>query len=1426
MSIDILKLIRSSLSDNYKEEKIELVKIKYLKKSDKLNIIIKSNCKIEEDIKNNIINTLNKRLGDFKNISLTCCRNLPEISASEVSSKYWVEVVASLTNSIPVSRDCLIKSERIVEGNTITIKYGNKFLYSHFKFQNMESSISSVIKELFDIDCSIKLIHDENIEDDDYSKNRSEIENIIIKDIIAENKKNSDENGSNTKSIYEKKNANYYKHKFTNPVQMQISSIDETSEIVSVTGDVFKVEMIETKTGKKILIFNITDYTSSITVKFFLNPKNGEKIMEDAVEGEYLKVVGEVIYDPFIKELIIKGKDLQKLSKSFKMDNASQKRVELHLHTQMSAMDGITPAGELVKRAAKWGHKAIAITDHGVVQAYPEAMEVGKKNNIKILYGIEAYYVDDGVPIVSNSKKISLDDTYIAFDLETTGLSSSNDSIIEIGAVKIKNGYETEYFSSFVNPGIKIPYRIVELTGINDEMVKDADDIGVVLRKFKEFVGDAVLAAHNANFDISFVKSSAEKIGIEFNNPVLDTIPLCKYMYPELKRYKLNIVCKHLNISLENHHRAVDDAGAAAKIMLKCFEELKDKGIFDTLALNCDYLGSVDIKKLPSYHIIILVKNMIGLKNLYKLVSKSNLDYFYKKPRMPKSVIEQYREGLILGSACEAGELYKAILEGKTDFELKKIIKFYDYLEIQPLGNNQFLINNGKVKGIEELQNINKSICTLGDEMGIPVAATCDVHFMDPKDEVFRKILMYGQKFSDAENQPPLYFRTTEEMLEEFSYLGDKLAHKVVIDNTIKIADMIENVKPIPDETFPPKIEGAEEDIKTITMSRAHELYGEILPEIVEVRLQKELNSIINNGYAVLYLIAQKLVAKSISDGYLVGSRGSVGSSFVATMSGITEVNGLPPHYLCPNCKHSEFIEDGSVASGVDLDDKICPICGVSMNKEGFDIPFETFLGFEGDKEPDIDLNFSGEYQSVVHKYTEVLFGKGHVFKAGTIGTIAEKTAFGFVKKYTDEKNMQVSQAEISRLTRGCTGVKRTTGQHPGGIMVVPADNEIYNFTPIQHPADADDTEIITTHFDYHSISGRLLKLDILGHDDPTVLRMLQDITGLDPKKIPLGDEKVLSLFTSPDALGVTEEELGCKVGTYGLPEFGTKFVRQMLSETAPKTFSDLVIISGLSHGTDVWLNNASYYIKEGFTTLKDCISTRDDIMIYLMHKKLPPKIAFTIMEKVRKGKGLTEEHEKIMREFEVPDWYIESCKKIKYMFPKGHAVAYVMMALRIAYFKVYYPSAYYAAYFTVRASEFDADLIVKGKEAVKEKMNILSAEGNNISVKDKGLLTILEICFEMYLRGVIILKVDLYKSDAVKFKIESGAIRPPINSLQGVGENAAKSIVEARKNGEFISKEDLRIRAKVTKTVIETMSNHGCLSGMQDTNQISLFNL
>ena len=1074
---------------------------------------------------------------------------------------------------------------------------------------------------------------------------------------------------------------------------------------------------METKTGKIILTFYITDYTSSITVKCFLKPQEKDEVLDNVKKGLYCKVRGEAVYDTYQREVVIMGRDILKMKKMEKMDGAEEKRVELHCHTTMSAMDGVTPVSKIIERAAKWGHPAIAITDHGVVQAFPDAQIAAKKNKIKVIYGVEGYLVDDGVPLALNEKGQNLDDTYVVFDLETTGFSSKNDKIIEIGAVKIRNGEIIDNFSEFVNPRRPIPYKIIELTGINDDMVRDAQSIEDILPRFIEFIGDSVVVAHNASFDCSFISKNCNDLGLKFEPTIVDTVPLCRFLYPELKSVKLNIVAKHLGVKLESHHRAVDDAKATGDILLECIKKIKEEIEINTLSeLNKVFLEKVDIKKLPTYHIIILAKTQAGIRNLYKLVSEAHIDNFFRRPRTKKSRLMEMREGLIIGGACEAGEVYRSVVGGKSDEEIKEVMSFYDYVEIQPIANNAYMIEKGSVKDEDELKDINRKIYDLAKEINKPTVATCDVHFLDPQDEAFRRIIMAGQGFGDADNQAPLYLRTTEEMLKEFAYLGTDIAKEVVIKNPTEIANSVEeNLKPIPDETYPPKIEGADDDIRNMTMNKVHSIYGDPLPEVVQKRLDKELNSIINNGYAVLYLIAQKLVAKSYSDGYLVGSRGSVGSSFVATMSDITEVNGLPPHYVCPKCKKSHFFLDGSVSSGADLEDKDCPDCGVPYIKDGHDIPFETFLGFEGDKEPDIDLNFSGDNQGDIHKYTEVLFGKGYVFKAGTIGTVAEKTAYGFVKKYLDQKGLVVSQAEIERLTIGCTGIKRTTGQHPGGIMVVPNYTDVYNFTPIQRPADDPTSDVTTTHFDYHSISGRLLKLDILGHDDPTVLRMLQDITGLDPKTIPLNDKKVLSLFTSPEALGVTKEELECEVGSYGLPEFGTKFVRQMLVDTQPQTFSDLVRISGLSHGTDVWLNNAQYFIKEGYTTLRDCIATRDDIMVYLMYKGVAPKTAFTIMESVRKGKGLTEEFEKTMKENNVEDWYIESCKRIKYMFPKGHAVAYVMMAVRVAYYKVYYPLAYYATYFTVRgADDFDADLICKGETAVHARLQELYELGNH----------------------------------------------------------------------------------------------------------------
>ena len=1450
MSEDILKKITLEINkhESLEDKELKIIRFQLLKKSNILKVILrgKERLAIEEEelIKKIICKTLMIRI----TVEIIFYRDASNISLEEVVESHWLECISDTVKKTPLCKTLLLSSKRIVEGNKVIVLNGYDKVTDHLKSKCGEKSIEGSIEAIFGLKCKVEIRFDPSMEViigyAEKEKNERKLLNKALQAKALEAQKagnglkesgKTEEKKPAEKKTYEKKENTYKREpKSENCIYgrnisieaIPIKEINETSGYVAVLGEVFKVDTMETKTGKIILTFFITDYTDSITVKCFLKPQEKEEVLNNIKKGLYCKVRGEAIYDTYAREVVIMGRDILRMKKLERMDGAAEKRVELHCHTTMSAMDGITPVGKIIERAAKWGHPAIAITDHGVVQAFPDAQIAAKKNKIKVLYGVEGYLVDDGIPLALNEKGQSLDDTYVVFDLETTGFSPKNDKIIEIGAVKVKNGKIIDSFSEFVNPRRPIPYKITELTGISDDMVKYADSIDFVLPKFMEFIGDAAVVAHNASFDCSFIEKNCKDLDLPFNATILDTVQICRFLYPELKSVKLNLVAKHLGVKLTSHHRAVDDAKATGDIFVECIKKIKEEYEVSSLSdLNKIFLEKVDIKKLPTYHIIILAKTQEGIRNLYKLVSEAHIDNFFRRPRTKKSRLAEMREGLIIGGACEAGEIYRAVLGGKKDEEVKEIMSFYDYVEIQPIENNAYLIEKGNVKDEEELKDINRKIYNLAKEINKPTVATGDVHFLEPQDEAFRRIIMAGQGFGDAENQPPLYLKTTEEMLKEFSYLGEDIAREVVIKNPQEIADSVDILKPIPDETYPPKIEGADDDIRNMTMNKVHSIYGENLPEVVQKRLDKELNSIINNGYAVLYLIAQKLVAKSYADGYLVGSRGSVGSSFVATMSDITEVNGLPPHYVCPKCKKSQFFLDGSVSSGADLPDKDCPDCGVPYIKDGHDIPFETFLGFEGDKEPDIDLNFSGDNQADIHKYTEVLFGKGYVFKAGTIGTVAEKTAYGFVKKYLDQKGEVASQAEIERLTIGCTGIKRTTGQHPGGIMVVPNYTDVYNFTPIQRPADDNTSDVTTTHFDYHSISGRLLKLDILGHDDPTVLRMLQDITGIDPKTIPLNDEKVLSLFTKPDALGVTKEELECEVGSYGLPEFGTKFVRQMLVDTQPKTFSDLVRISGLSHGTDVWLNNAQYFIKEGYTTLRDCIATRDDIMVYLMYKGVPPKKAFTIMESVRKGKGLTEEFEKIMRENNVEDWYIESCKRIKYMFPKGHAVAYCMMAVRVAYYKVYYPLAYYATYFTVRgADDFDADLICKGESAVHAKLQELYALGNSATVKDKGLITVLELAFEMYKRGFEMLKVDLYESDATKFQIVGNALRPPLSSLQGVGVNAAKAIAEARKDGEFISKEDLRIRSKVSKTVIETLSTHGCLKGMSETNQLSLF--
>ncbi len=1218
----------------------------------------------------------------------------------------------------------------------------------------------------------------------------------------------------------------------------KITDITPYEGKVAIEGEISNIESRELRSGKILVSFDLYDGSSSITCKAFIKGDDIE-VPGKIKKAKGIRLVGNAAYSKFSGEVeiiantIIETEGLKKIKRN---DNAEVKRVELHMHTQMSQMDAMTSATDLIKRAMSWGMKSIAITDHGVVQAFPEAHKLLGRNNpdMKVIYGVEAYLTPDKKPSVTKPRGQSIDTTYCVLDLETTGFSPVTEKITEIGIMKLKDGEVIDKFSTFVNPEKPIPQRVVEVTNITDDMVKDAETIDKIFPEILDFINGSVLVAHNADFDINFLKHNAKVLGYNFDFTYIDTLSLAHEIFPDFKSYKLGRIAKNLGIKVEVAHRALDDVDTTVKVFDIMLEKLKEAGVqaledIDRYA-STEEAKKEEYKKLRPYHAIILAKNYTGLKNLYKLVSYSHLDYFYKRPRILKSLYKKYSEGLILGSACSEGELYKAILLGKSEEEIESIAKEYDYLEIQPLGNNDYLVRNEEVESIESLKEINRKIVRLGEKLNKPVVATGDVHFLDPEDEIYRRILEAGQGYKDADNQAPLYLKTTEEMLQEFSYLGKEKAYEVVVTNTNMIADMCEQISPISSEKATPHIEGCEQTIRDITYGKAHELYGNPLPEIVQERLDRELDSIIKNGFSVMYIIAQKLVWKSNEDGYLVGSRGSVGSSVVAYMTGITEVNALPPHYRCSRCKHSDFTDYG-YKLGFDLPDKLCPVCGENLTKDGIDIPFETFLGFNGDKEPDIDLNFSGEYQAKAHKYTEVIFGKGTTFKAGTIGTIAEKTAFGYVKKYFEEKDITANKAEILRISKGCTGIKRTTGQHPGGIIVVPKGREIFEFCPVQHPADDSSSDIITTHFDYHSIDENLLKLDILGHDDPTVIRMLQDITGVDPKSIPMDDPKTMSIFSSTEALGVTPDQINSKVGTFGIPEFGTRFVRGMLLDTMPKTFMDLICISGLSHGTDVWLGNAKDLIdSEIITSISEAVCTRDDIMVYLIRKGLPPNTAFKIMETVRKGKALGDpkwpEYEELMREFDVPEWYINSCKKIKYMFPKAHAAAYVMMAFRIAWFKVHIPRAYYAAYFSIRAKAFDAEFMIFGKEKVKEKMKEIELMGNDAAPKDKDMYDDLELVLEMYERGIKFLPIDLYKSHATKFLLEEDSLRPPINSIPGMGTVAAEGIYNAAQEEPFSSIEDLRKRAKIGNAAIESLKKFDCLRGLPESDQISLFDV
>ena len=1382
----------------------------------------------------------------------------PHFPTELFSADYFPQLYAALKRDIPSINGTLNNAEVRFENNTLTINLlnGGKTLLDSKGF---DKALIKLVSEEFNLYISVNYTGtfevEENseeykaaIQDAQEKINRENLQKAaeFYQEEVETAEKREEKHAENTTVEIEVREG-----KFATPQIIQssirplygrsirgkmipISSISGDSGRIVVWGDVFDIEKKVTKSGdKNIFTIDITDYTGSTTAKVFNSIKESA-VIDNIKKGDTIVVQGDVEYDKYAGELVVNARSIGTAQKVKVVDNAEKKRVELHMHTNMSQMDAVTSAGDLVNRAYQWGHKAVAITDHGVAQAFPDAMKAADKINkdeekIKIIYGVEAYFMDDLVESVKGDADTGFDGTFICFDIETTGLSAARDKITEIGAVKVENGVITDTFSTFANPEMPIPQKITQLTGITDDMVKDAPSQSEAVGAFLEFAGDNVLVAHNAPFDTSFIAKACEDMGREYNYTSIDTVAISRAILTDIKNCKLDTVAKFLRLGDFNHHRATDDAEMLARIFINLCQRLTDDyGITKTNDINTKIAGG-DFKKLPTYHQIILVKNKTGLKNLYRLISYSHLNYFYKKPRIPKSELVKYREGLIIGSACCAGQLYMAILEGKPWGELKQIASFYDYLEIQPAGNNSFMIRDGRFNSVDELHEIDRTIIKLAKELGKPVCATCDVHFMDPTDSEFRKILMAGQGFKDAEQQAPLYFRTTAEMLKEFEWLGNDKAYEYVVENPNKIADMCEYIRPIPKGTFPPNIEGAQEQLIDITWKRAKEKYGDPLPEIVKARLDKELNSITTYGFSVLYMTAQKLVADSEAHGYLVGSRGSVGSSFVATMSGISEVNPLCPHYVCPNCKHSEFITDGSYGSGFDMPPKNCPECGTLMDQDGHEIPFETFLGFKGDKVPDIDLNFSGEYQSKSHRYTEELFGKNNVFKAGTISTVAEKTALGFVKKFAQERGLVMHKAEEKRLAIGCTGVKRTTGQHPGGMVVVPRTNDVYDFCPVQHPANDVNSDNITTHFDFHSIHDTITKLDELGHDVPTIYHYLELYTGIPVMKVSMSDPEVMSLFTSPKALGVTEEDIDSKTGTFSLPECGTSFVRGMLVEAQPKTFTDLLQIAGLSHGTDVWLGNAQELIHNGTCTISEVIGTRDSIMTYLMHKGLEPSMAFKIMEIVRKGnatKLLTEEHFKAMREHNVPEWYIDSCMKIKYMFPKAHAAAYMIATLRLGWYKVHKPVEYYAAYFTVRSENLDGAIAMQGHQAVRDKMNNIKQKQSvhEATAKDEAEFQTLQIVNEMMARKIEFLPVDIYKSEAKMFKVEDGKIRLPFSSLPGVGGAAADSLAETGKHTEYLSIEDMQIKTKVTKAVIETLKDVGVLKDLPESSQMSLF--
>lgn len=1369
----------------------------------------------------------------------------PKYDASLFTPKYFPEVIAEARHTNIISHGFLQKYNADFDENTINIEimFGDGGL-GMMRDANVGDKIAHIIENEFGLKYEVRFSTAGNI-DVDY-------EELIANTFAAAHKK------ADTADVQDESEAFEMRTSLSNEpmvndidergilhignIMLDISSpepvygeafdivptamreIEGNMPSVIAAGKMFGIDFREIRGKGTAVSFFLTDDDASVTVKMML-PDDKAELFRSLRGGCALAVRGRYKYDEFAQENVLSPIGVQKIKLVSRTDDAPEKRVELHLHTNMSMMDATIDPYGIVELAKNWGHKAVAITDHGNVQGFQEAMLAAEKLGMKVIYGMEAYFVDDTAKAIYGDEDISFEDEFIVFDTETTGLSPVYNKLTEIGAVRVKDGEVLEVFNTFVNPEVHIPENITELTGISDDMVADAPKTKEAVESFLAFIGDRTLVAHNATFDMGFIRKAADDYGLKFDNAYIDTVSMSRFVNPDLKKHKLDIIAEYYGLGDFNHHRASDDAEMCAAIFYRMIDKLRGEGIDSLAQMSHSMVENTDPKKLKTYHQIILVKNKVGLKNLYRLISESYLKYYKRVPRIPKTQLEKYREGLIIGSACEAGQLFSALVDGRPWDELVSIAQFYDYLEIQPLSNNGFLIREGRVPNEEGLRELNRKIVKLGEETGKPVVATCDAHFLEKHDEIYRKILLSGMKFSDADADIGLYMRTTDEMLAEFAYLGEEKAREIVITNTNKIADEIEDgIRPFPKGTFTPKIDGAEEDLQNRCYSRAKSLYGDPLPDIVRERLEKELGSIIKNGFAVLYMIAQKLVSYSESQGYLVGSRGSVGSSFVASMGGISEVNPLPPHYYCPHCQYSEFFTDGSVGSGFDLPDKNCPRCGTPLKGDGHNIPFETFLGFHGEKSPDIDLNFSGEVQGKVHKYTEELFGAENVFRAGTIGAVASKTAYGYVRKYLDEHKINTTKAEIERLVSHCVGVKRTTGQHPGGIVVVPKENEIYDFTPVQHPADDPNSNIVTTHFTFEYLHDTLLKLDELGHDIPTKYKMIERFTNTSVMDVPMNDPEVYKLFTSTEPLGATAAEIRSPIGTLGIPEMGTGFVQGMLMDTRPQTFADLLQVSGLSHGTDVWLGNAQVLCKKNICTISSVIGTRDSIMISLIGYGMDSGDAFNIMEKVRKGKGLSPEMEGKMREAHVPDWYIDSCKKIKYLFPKAHAAAYVMSAIRLGWYKVHMPLEFYCAFLSAAPGGFDASIAMKGKEAVVRCLEEIEAKGNDTSQKDDALYNSMQLANEFLARGFRFLPVDLYKSDARLFLPENGKMRLPFGALPGLGEAAAQSLQSAKAEGEYLSVEDLQQRSCVSKAVLEILDANGVLAGLSETNQMRLF--